>query len=86
MVEPLPCPFCGEPPDMDSRSVYCTNCECPAEDCQAYSRPGETLEQVVGRWNTRFDPRENGCCSCKHAISRHNSLGCVDCDCGLRGE
>lgn len=64
MSEPLPCPFCGDPPMTNHNGVECGNRECWAQ-CRVIipdprsraerkrSAGPAPLDEAIKRWNTR---------------------------------
>jgi hypothetical protein len=48
----LPCPFCGEYPNLESNGWYFWYC-CTNDDCLAEVGAGKTKQEAIDIWNRR---------------------------------
>jgi len=54
MVDLKPCPFCGEHPVADDKSIWCPNRDCWGPIVENY----DNLSDAVAAWNRRASPQQ----------------------------
>jgi hypothetical protein len=59
--ELLPCPFCGDAPEIINFSVHCNNAYCEAQPFTA----GQFITEAIDAWNRRTAPHPANAATCR---------------------
>ena len=54
-VKLKPCPFCGGEAHLTSYGVNPTTYEIECKGCGCYQHEHDSKQNVIDRWNTRYD-------------------------------